>query len=365
MRRWLCALQIGVLLPVLCCGVASAAMNTFDPPAVNLSARLFARCFGESDDRVASFSAVRGDAIAESPLRGLALRVDLDTPAIVTALPNLAVRLPMPHRSAAPAFAAPVVNISDAAYSLPLQSAPAISYYQSAAPVPSDAPIGRAIGVGAVHVAPADPAFSLASPVSADSTDALGAAIDVPVQLGRLHFSPHAQASFLQLPDDETPSLGDRTVGAGATIDVRAGHRNLGVDLSSTLEHATLAQPQFSTSKAPNVGLTGEALPVFVPAYADVSAHTFSTGVTVPLTRSLTANVQYDTQHLLGGYGSTPGLTPLDANNTIYGAQLTFKLPKSASAISLSAHQFRYQDNLIPANAVTQTNANLNYTVKF
>jgi hypothetical protein len=148
---------------------------------------------------------------------------------------------------------------------------------------------------------------------------------------------------------------------------VRAGRRNLGVDLSSQLEHVTLNAPQFSASNgnaAPTVGLAGDNLPVFVPAYADVSAHTLSTGLTVPVSRSLTANLQYDTQHLMGAYG-VPGASNLDANNTIYGAQLTFQLPRSASAISFSAHQYHFQDNLVPSNAVTQTNANLNFIVKF
>ena len=103
---------------------------------------------------------------------------------------------------------------------------------------------------------------------------------------------------------------------------------------------------------------------MFVPAYADVSAHTLSTGVTVPVTRSLTANLQFDTQHLLGTYGQ-PGMSNLDANNTIYGAQLTYKIPRWSSAISFSASQYHFQDNLVPSNALTQTNANVNFTIKF
>ena len=66
---------------------------------------------------------------------------------------------------------------------------------------------------------------------------------------------------------------------------------------------------------------------------------------------------------MLGGYA--PGVTGLDANNTIYGAQLTYNLPKSASAISFSASQYHFQDNLVPANALTQTSANVNFTIKF
>ena len=371
MRRWLCTLQIGALLTVLWCGVASADL-TFSPAPIDLSARLFARCFGESTDRLASFSAVNGDASAESPLRDLALTVDPQAPEV---LGTLDVKLPAIDPSdTQPAFNAPVVNLSDATFAASSLhaptidntiSAPVIGYYQSAEPAPTDAPLSHRFELGAWHISNTDPSFSLSSG-SASNFDARGASVDVPLQLGRVRFSPHAQAGFTQdASTDAQSSLNDRSFAAGATIDVRAGRRSLGVDLTSGLEHVTLAQPQFSASTSPAVGVTGEPLPMFVPAYADVNAHTISTGVTVPVTRSLTADVQYDTQHLLGGYGTTPGLSGLDASNTIYGAQLTFSLPKGTSAISLSAHQFHFQDNLIPSNAVTQTSANLNYTVKF
>lgn len=360
-RRWLCITQIGALLAVFCCGVASANMTAFDPPAVDLSASLFAQCFGESSDRVASFSAASGDATAESPLRDLALRFDPQAPAVAGVqsvnLPYLSARI-----FATPAFDAPVAMHAELPQMSTALRAPVIEYYQSAAPQPTDAPLSHRFALGDVHVTNNAPSFQLAPSDVNATLAARGASVDVPLQLGRVRFSPHAAAGF---SDSDQNSIAARSLAAGATLDVRAGVRNLGVDLSSSLEHVTLAQPQYSTSTGPSVGLSGEALPVFVPAYADVSAKTISTGVTVPVTRSLTANVQYDTQHLLGGYGTTPGLTGLDANNTIYGAQLTFKLPRSSSAISLSARQFHYQDNLVPSNAVTQTNAALNYTVKF
>jgi hypothetical protein len=370
MRRWVCALQIGALLSVLCCGVASANL-TFSPAPIDLSARLFAQCFGESTDRLASFSAVNGDENAESPLRDLALIVDPQGPDVL-GTPD--VKLPtIDQPSATLSFSAPVVNMSDATFSPSLHapvidntiSVPVIGYYENAAPVPTDAPLSHRFQLGAWHVSNNAPTFSLSSGNTADF-GARGATVDMPLQLGRVRFSPHAQAGFTQDAQTETqPSLNDRSFAAGATLDVRAGHRDLGVDLTSGLEHVTLAQPQFSTSTSPNVGVAGDQLPMFVPAYADVNAHTISTGLTVPVTRSLTAGVQYDTQHLLGGYGTAPGLGGLDASNTIYGAQLTFNMPKGTSAISLSAHQFHFQNDLLPSNAVTQTSANLNYTVKF
>jgi hypothetical protein len=358
---------------MLVCGVARAS-TLLSPSPVNLGARLFARCFGESTDRLASFSAVTGgDATAESPLRDLALRFDAQAP-VLAGVKTVRVPFIDANLFLKPSFSAPVINLSDPAYRPPslhvdsmeasvrVLHAPVIGYYQSAAPAPTDAPLSHRFGLGAFQVDNVQPSFGFTSSDVGSPLDAHAAAVNGPVHVGRVHFSPHAEAEFSQ---DAQPSLGDRSLSAGTTLDVRAGQRNFGVDLSSGVEHVTLAQPQYSTSSVPNVGLTGEALPVFVPAYADVSAHTISTGVTVPVTRSLSASVQYDMQHLLSANGVTPGLNMLDANNTMVGAQVTFKLPKGLSAISLSARQFHYQDNLVPSAAVTQTNANLNYTVKF
>ena len=180
------------------------------------------------------------------------------------------------------------------------------------------------------------------------------------MHLGKLQFSPHAEAAQSDALQANTTN---GALGGGATLNVRAGARSLGVDLSSALEHVTLSAPQFSATNASAPSLSGAQLPVFVPAYADVSAQTISTGVTVPVTQKLTASLQYDSQHLLGAYGVL-GAANLDAYNTIYGAQLTYKL-KGWSAISLSTRQYRFQDNLLPSNALTQINTNLNFTIKF
>ncbi|HTU69082.1 MAG TPA: hypothetical protein VMF11_02080 [Candidatus Baltobacteraceae bacterium] len=350
MRRWLCTLQIGVLIAVLWPGVASASLNGFDPQPVDLSAQLFARCFGESTDRLASYDAVDGDTLAETPLRELAFRVEDIVPA---APPAAAVQLPTPAIGIADAaFAAPVQTASIPAISTQLR-VPAVAYYQDVAPVPTDAPATHRFDLSGLHV-DATQAFTAAS-FGAATPSTLSEGLQIPLRVGHVQFAPHAEA-------------GTTTLGAGATLDVRAGKRDLGVDLSSALTHSTLSAPEFSATStsgtSPLLGLTGSNLPVFVPAYADVSTHTLSTGLTVPVTRSLTANLQYDQQHLLGAYGA-PGISNLDANNTIYGAQLTFNLPRSSSAISLSTRQYRYQDNIVPANALTQTNTNLNFTIKF
>ena len=365
MRRWLCAMQIGVLTSVLSCGVASASLNSatsaFSPPAIDLTATLFTRLFGESTDREASFNAVAGDSMAETPLRELAFRVS--PVAQATVVETVASQLPVPTLDLSdPSFAPPSqprASIADLSAQLRV---PAVEYYESAEPVPTDAPATHRFDLDGLHVSSAqvsDFAPDQSQPVEYQPTQ--GASVSIPLQIGKVRFSPHAEAAQVQ---NLQTNFATGALAAGATLNVRAGSRNLGVDLSSALAHSTVTAPEFSPVGAPpTLGLAANNLPVFVPAYADVSTHTLSTGLTVPVTRALTANVNFNSQHLLGGY--VPGVAPLDANNTVYGAQLTYKLPRTSSAISFSASQYHFQDNLVPANALTQTNANVNFTIKF
>jgi hypothetical protein len=263
-----------------------------------------------------------------------------------------------------PSFAPPSqprASISDLSVQLRV---PAVEYYESADPVPTDAPATHRFDLDGLQVSPAQVSDfapgQQQQPAESETTQ--GASVSIPLQIGKVRFAPHAEAAQTQ---NLQTNFATGALGAGATLNVRAGSRNLGVDLSSALAHSTVTAPEFSPVGAPPApGLAGNNLPVFVPAYADVSAHTLSTGLTVPVTRALTANVNFNSQHLLGGYG-VPGVSGLDANNTIYGAQLTYNLPKSASAISFSASQYHFQDNLVPANALTQTSANVNFTIKF
>jgi hypothetical protein len=356
MRRWLCTLQIGALASVLCSGVAAASMTTpdgtFAPRAFDFSAQLFARCFGESiDQQPASF---------DTPLRGVAFATKVTTP-VATAQPVAT-------------GSAPAISVSDPSFAvapLPVKQVslgqlsaqtglPAVGYYESALPVPTDAPTSHRFDLSSLQMSAAQLNGFAATAQAAGASNLQSAGAYVPVRVGKLSFAPHAEAGQSSALQANTTN---GAVGAGATLNVRAGARSLGVDLSSALERVTLAAPQYGSTSASAPALTGAQLPVFVPAYADVSAQTISTGVTVPVTRKLTASVQYDMQHLLGAYG-VPGAANLDANNTIYGAQLTYNL-KGWSAISLSTRQYHFQDNLLPSNALTQINTNLNFTIKF
>jgi hypothetical protein len=360
MRRWVSAMQVGALVAVLCSGVAAASItapldNSFAPQSFDFSAQLFARIFDEASVAQASFT-----ASGDSSLRGLAFTMKSTTP-------------PAPAQHVAAALPAPTITISDPSFAAPLPAkqvslaqlsaqtrTPVIGYYESALPSPTDAPATHRFDLTALEMSSAQLNGFAAAALAAGASNVQTTGAYVPMHLGKLQFAPHAEAGESNALQSNTTN---GTVGAGATLNVRAGARNVGLDLSSALEHVTLSAPQFSATSAAAPSLSGAQLPVFVPAYADVSAQTISTGLTVPVTRKLTASVQYDTQHLLGAYG-VPGATNLDANNTIYGAQLTYNL-KGWSAISLSTRQYHFQDNLLPSNALTQINTNVNFTIKF
>ncbi len=96
---------------------------------------------------------------------------------------------------------------------------------------------------------------------------------------------------------------------------------------------------------------------------ASVTARGVNAGVAVPIAHNLSVGMQYGTQRFTGEY--SPSFEPeLDASRYQYLGNVTLKLPRSSS-LTLSAQQYRYQDNLTPTNTYSGTRADLNYTVKF
>jgi hypothetical protein len=96
---------------------------------------------------------------------------------------------------------------------------------------------------------------------------------------------------------------------------------------------------------------------------ANVTARGVNAGVAVPIAHNLSVGMQYGTQRFTGEY--SPSFEPqLDASRYQYLGNVTLKLPRSSS-LTLSAQQYRYQDNLTPTNTYSGTRADLNYTVKF
>lgn len=387
MRRAVSVLSIGALVGALCSAVVPAsAYPTLDTSSVSLSTELFNRCFDQPN------------TVSESPLGAFAFSV---SPTFVIAMQQQQPMLAMPDISlprlasmiatvplpavrgvrgvvAEPSYVAPVIHagsVDTTTTETPQLSSPgpAIGYYQDVAPSPTVAPAAFRFdlpsreGSSSLSFSPVlTPTTGFtASTIGADSqavTPQIAANASVPVRLGHVHLETHADAGQAR---SDALAFNDKAYGAGATINARVGPQKLGVDISSHYEHLSVDQPLFNAATldgVSNVGLENN-VPVFVPAYADISKQTLSAGLAVPVTRRLTASVQVDSQHLFGGYG-VPGVTNLDANNMIYGARLTYQL-KGSSAISLSAKQYHYQDNLVPLNFFNQTSANLNFTVKF
>jgi hypothetical protein len=337
------------------------------------------RLYGETDDATATDAASRGDTASESPLRKFAFRF---TPVSVPAdaLPAVAA-IPLARldvsRYITSSFTPPVVPSTtiDAAATpfVPAVTpvvrqdnatpAPVRGYYRGADPLPSTSPAGVRFDLASAPSAANPQTFAPVAPLPDNTgvTDGI-ATINVPVRVGPVNFQGRVEGGESLASD--TP-LHSNTYGAGANFNVKAGRRALNVDVASRFEHLTRNDSLLSQSfdGASTWEFSSGNLPVLVPAFADVSKYTISAGVALPVTRRLTAGVQYGTQHLLGGYGA-PGLNNLDARNDVYGAKLTYQLPHS-TAITFSAKQYHYQDNLIPANTFLETREDVNLTVKF
>jgi len=182
------------------------------------------------------------------------------------------------------------------------------------------------------------------------------------LRVGPVRVEGQVQGDSAQAPQI---ALHDNAYGAGADIAVRAGRRNVDVGLSSSYEQLTRNDTNFAPSAPLSaLSLPGDDTSLVIPNFGNLSRLSLNAGVAVPLINGLTLKLNYDTARLLGSYG-LPGLTNLDAIDNAYGGGLTFALPHSSSTLSLSAYQFRYQDNILPANSLTQTRENLNFTVKF
>ncbi len=398
MRRTLGVIAVAVLATALCSRATQAAGDPSLAYSSDLRAGLLQRVFGESADARFALEARYGDPNAESLLRSYAFHVALAPHAtLAAALPSdllsdaaeLAARYGRQisqsfSTGASPAYE-PIALGAEQRFGISLETpAPLVAAYQPVAPPPaaSAGPGTFDLSFGSRNPQAASPIVSFTpifSPIHGfdagfsgtpqaleyGSAQSDAVSVPVPVRLGNLHVQTRFEGAQVQSPQ---LSLDERASGIGANFDVRAGNRNVNVDLSSRFEHMTRnADATFASSNfdgTSTLQLPADRPPVLIPAYADVSKRTLSTGIAVPVTRSLTFGMQYDMEHLQGGYGAA-GLSNLDANNNAYGAKLTFALPHSASAISLSAKQYRYQDNLIPTNAYTQTRADLNFTVKF
>ncbi len=170
--------------------------------------------------------------------------------------------------------------------------------------------------------------------------------------------------SFMSAPSDTIPAFVTQSaLNDSNTIESQL-EQSLQVPLTVRLGNTQLLAG-FNAGQAslPSTGLEN-TLPVFVPAYAGVNRSDLGANFAVPVTSRLLFGLGYNTEHLVTGYGMPTYLDGLDARNDTYSGNLTFFFPRLSSAVSLSAQQYRYQDNLVPAE-FTQLREDLNLTVKF
>ncbi len=391
MRRWLGVIVASALVAVLYPRIAFASYQTMLPNSGSgdFSAQIFHRAFGEAADRDPAFTP--DGRVAESFFRDYALRVaaiptgtgtaQISVPQV--ALPLLSVnlfrsvRLGGITRISASDYRVPTIAAPDTPGDTQESNAvaPVIGLYRDASPAPTTGPASFRFDLtsardNAPRLATFSPTLNpqeaftagAAGPDPATTLPQAQAGLAVPVRVGHVRMQPHVEGAQSDVP---SLALRDNAVNTGATFKTRVGAQKFDIDVSSGFEHLTVNDPTINSSSfdsTANVQIGDGNLPVLVPAYADVSKHTVAAGVGVPVTKNVTLNVQAETQHLMGGYGA-PGLSNLDARNNVYGGKVTFQLPHAAS-VSLSAKQYRYQDNLTPTT-FTQTSANLNFTVKF
>ena len=106
------------------------------------------------------------------------------------------------------------------------------------------------------------------------------------------------------------------------------------------------------------------AASLYYPGVSTMQKTGAGAALSVPLARRVTLGLQYDTMHYAGSYGVLSAQA-LDAQRQTYMGGVTYQIPNTTGALTLSAGQNRLQNVFAPNVNLTQTNADLNFTVKF
>ncbi len=322
---------------------------------------------------------------SDSMLGALTLRPRNMSPVDVS-LFNIAASPAIALREDAPAFTAPTgagtarINLAIPALHTAYTGAAGIA--QGAPRLVATAPVivpSPQTGYEAVAVRTAAPAPALEQPGRVHfgryapytpSLQGSSAGVSVPVRVGGVHF----QTAFHAMQVCGTADAGAacassaldtnaQSFSAGTDFDVRTGNSAVNVGLSSSIEHINNA----AAGVFPYVPLDPDAqagLSYF--GLTDVVSHGVGAKLAVPVARRVTVGLQYDRAHYQGDYGNTNALLPgFDARKDTYLGNVTYQLPNTSSAITFSARQYRYQDAFAPNFNLTQTRADLNFTVKF
>lgn len=351
--------------------------RVFNPQSESLFAPLFAPPREMSLVADALFNVALPSDIG---VRDVAKLLPAPAPAFNTARVNIPDIAPLRTFTAAPAP-------SPAEYSIP-QVLPPAGTARTPAPVAyAAAPVPK---VAATAVQPVR--FGSYAPYT-PSVQAIAAKVSVPVRVGGLHFSgvvsglqgqsSHTDAiRAVQLcgTTDEAsacPYLHESSASslvAGTNFNVRTGDRNVNLQLSGSVEHLSNGDaaifpyvpldPDESFDASHLTGSGPDSAMLRYPGLTALVKHGVDARVAVPITQRVTLGLQYDTSHYQGDYADAIA-QGLDARKDTYLGNVTYQLPNTSSAITLSARLYRYQDGLAQSFNLTQTRADLNFTVKF
>ena len=223
------------------------------------------------------------------------------------------------------------------------------------------------------------------------SVQSLNENVQVPVRVGGVHFSGSVNSSQVQTqhPDavramqlcgttDEAaacPYLHDesaQSIEAATAFDVRAGNTKVNLQLSGSvgrvnahdnaLYQYTPLDPELQLDT--RAGSPQDSTLLYYPGLTQMVQHGLGARVAVPVSPAISIGLQYNRSHYQGDYATllAPGI---DATKDTYLGNVTYQLPNSSSFFTLSARQYRYQDSFAPNFNLTQTRADLSFTVKF
>lgn len=347
---------------VACASPSYAGSQTFSTQS-DLSDAYALETFGRIPSQEPAFAAPVGIA---SPLHGMAFVMYRSVPGaagtstIATALPAIPqialtfTRVFTINNAVARYSDGPPLAAAETVAAVPDASAPTKPLFARASRASAAAAFG---GVTALDGAP--PSFD--SQLRDDST-----AVSMPLRAGTIAWADEqVNAQFADQRTQEDRLLANTTFTprvAGYPIRLNIGtsyaYLSNGHGEGTALPSASSAGLEASTAEYLPGGTASLA-----SSLANVTARGVNAGVAVPIAHNLSVGMQYGTQRFTGEY--SPSFEPqLDASRYQYLGNVTLKLPRSSS-LTLSAQQYRYQDNLTPTNTYSGTRADLNYTVKF
>ncbi len=228
MRRVVGIVAAAALVLALFSAVAAAADLPASTGSYDLGSQLMLRLFGETSDANASFAAARGDRASESPLRELALAIPsagatplASASATAAAFGQSRLTLGDLYDASSAARFSPGTPLNDDIVALMPSSALFTASYQPVTPEPSISPAPGTLAFAPVTAAAGD-----------ESLPATPKAAFVPstTQVGPVRFEGHSDSATLQTPQLD---LRDNTYGARANLDLRAGKRDLNLNVSS------------------------------------------------------------------------------------------------------------------------------------